>query len=102
MKRVTRDGTLTQLPNVGPRIAADLLSLEIRKPADLVGKDPLELYESLCIQTKQRHDPCVLDTFMSVVAYMNGDPPLPWFAFTNERKKRYPQVQREGWLTGGF
>ena len=59
--------TLTDLPNVGKLIAADLVILGIRKPSDLKGKDAWGLYENLCIKTKQFHDPCVLDVFLSLI-----------------------------------
>ena len=48
---------LTDLPNVGKSIAADLVLLGIVKPDDLRGKDGWNLYEKLCFATKQFHDP---------------------------------------------
>jgi len=33
-----------------------------------------------------RHDPCVIDVFISVTSFMNGSDPEPWWAFTAERK----------------
>jgi hypothetical protein len=47
---------LTDLPNVGPSIAEDLRTIGIPSPLDLVGKDPLELYNRLTVLTKTRHD----------------------------------------------
>lgn len=75
------------IPNVGPRIANDFYTLGLREPQDLKGKDPLKLYEQLNRKTGQCHDPCVLDTFMAVVDFMNGGKPKPWWAFTKARKK---------------
>ncbi len=40
---------LTDLPNVGPACAKDLLLLGINSPIGLHGKDPLEMYQALCI-----------------------------------------------------
>ena len=77
---------LTDLPNVGPAIAADLRLLGIETPAQLVGHSPLELYRQLCDVTGTRHDPCVLDVFMSVTRFIAGDPPRSWWAYTAERK----------------
>ena len=57
---------LTDLPNVGKSIAADLEKVEIFKPEDLRGKDGWNLYEKLCLATKQFHDPCLLDVFISL------------------------------------
>ena len=77
---------LTDLPNVGPAIAADLRLLGIETPVQLVSRSPLELYRRLCEVTGTRHDPCVLDVFMSVTRFMAGDPPRSWWAYTAERK----------------
>ncbi len=78
--------TLTDLPNIGKAGAEDLHLLGIREPHDLVGKCPFEMYEALCEKTATRHDPCVIDVFMSVTRFMNGEEPRPWWSFTEERK----------------
>ena len=80
---------LTDLPNVGPATARDLILLGINTPSDLVGKDPLQLYRALCDKTGTRQDPCVLDVFMSLAQFAAGDPAQPWWACTDERKRRY-------------
>ena len=51
---------LTDLPNIGPAMAKDLELIGINMPPQLVGKDPVMLYQRLCKQTGTRHDPCVL------------------------------------------
>ena len=79
---------LEQVPNVGPAVARDLRRLKINRPADLVGRDPYALYDDLCRVTGQRHDPCMLDTFIAVVRFMGGAPAKPWWAYTAERKRR--------------
>ncbi len=79
---------LDALPNVGKAIAADLQRIGIKHPKNLIGKEPLELYKSLCDVTGRRQDPCVVDVFMSIVAFMEGGDPLPWWAFTDERKSK--------------
>lgn len=76
-----------QLPNVGPATAGDLRLLGFAKPADLVGQDAYWLYERLCRKTAQRHDPCVIDVFLSVIRFMEGAPAKPWWAYTAERKR---------------
>jgi len=83
---------LRQLPNVGPAMVGDFHLLGIRHPQQLIGADALALYQALCNATSQRHDPCVLDTFMAVVDFMGGAEPRPWFAYTAERKKRHPTL----------
>ena len=83
---------LEQIPNVGPRIADDFRLLGIRTPNELKGQDPLKLYESLNRKTGVRHDPCVLDTFMAAVDFMNGGSVKPWWNFTAKRKKQFPGI----------
>jgi predicted GIY-YIG superfamily endonuclease len=78
---------LEDIPNVGPAIAADLRRLRIMTPADLLGRDPYAMYDDLCRLTGQRHDPCLLDTFIAAVRYMEGAPKKPWWKYTAERKQ---------------
>lgn len=78
---------LTDLPNIGKASAADLELLGIHTPAQLVGRDPMKLYEQLCARTGVRHDPCVIDVFMSITRFMDGEAPQLWWAFTEERKR---------------
>lgn len=78
---------LEDLPNVGKAIAVDLRLTGIKEPERLRGKDPFALYEKLCKKTRMRHDPCVIDVFMSIVSFMNGGAARPWYKFTAERKK---------------
>lgn len=83
---------LTDLPNIGPAMAHDLELIGIRVPKDLEGRDPWELYKALCERTQSRHDPCVLDTFMSITDYVSGGAPKPWWAYTGERRRRYGRI----------
>lgn len=78
---------LEEIPNVGPAVAADLRRLGINQPADLPGRDPYGLYDDLCRITGQKHDPCLLDTFIAAVRFMEGEPKKPWWKYTAERKK---------------
>jgi hypothetical protein len=78
---------LEQLPNIGRAIAADLRFLGVNRPEQLRGRDPYALYEELCRRTKQRHDPCLLDTFIAAVRFMEGEAAKPWWAYTKERKR---------------
>ena len=79
---------LEQLPNIGRSLADDLRLIGVSLPAELIGRDPYSLYDELCRVTKQRHDPCVLDTFIAAVRFMEGGEAKPWWAFTAERKQR--------------
>ena len=83
---------LTDLPNVGKATARDLELIGINAPADLAGKDPLQLYQALCHKTGTRQDPCVLDVFMSLTHFMAGGPPQPWWTWTEERKQRHGRL----------
>lgn len=83
---------LRQLPNIGPAMIEDFKALGITRPVQLAGKDPHALYQRLCEITGTRHDPCVLDTFISAVRFMEGASPHPWWHYTAERKSRYPGV----------
>ncbi|WP_230411332.1 helix-hairpin-helix domain-containing protein [Collimonas humicola] len=88
-KYLERDAVveLEDLPNIGKAGAADLRCIGILQPAQLIGKSPLQMYEKLCSTTGARHDPCVIDVFMSAVRYMEGAEPLPWWSYTAERKR---------------
>ena len=83
---------LRQLPNIGPAMIGDLHQLGITRPMQLADQDPYVLYQSLCRLTDVRHDPCVLDTFISAVRFMQGAPPHPWWHYTAERKAHYPDL----------
>ena len=45
------------------------------------------LYQQLCAQTGVMHDPCLLDTFIAATRFMAGEPPLPWWRYTKDRKR---------------
>ena len=79
---------LQDIPNVGKAIEKDFILLGIREPIELIGKDPYQMYSDLCNITGNRHDPCVVDVFISAVRYMEGEPPKKWWEFTKERKKK--------------
>ena len=83
---------LEQLPNIGPSLAADLRLIGIQHPKELRGKDAFVLYQKLCVATGQRHDPCVLDTFMAATDFMGGAPAAPWWHYTAQRKALFGQV----------
>ena len=87
VKGVRRVARLEDVPNVGPAVAADLRTLGITSPDDLPGRDPYAMYDDLCRITDRRHDPCLLDTFIAAVRYMEGGPKVAWWKFTEERKR---------------
>lgn len=85
---------LTKLPNIGKAMAADLRLIGIDHPKKLIGKDPFALHEALCTMTGKKQDPCVIDVFMSAIRFMEGGEALPWWSFTDERKKCHARLNR--------
>lgn len=79
---------LQTLPNVGRRMADDLVRLGIRKIEDLQHRDADEMYERICRLDGVRHDPCVWDTYAAVIDYARGGPPRKWWEYTKLRKER--------------
>ena len=77
---------LTDIPNIGVSLAADLESVGVHTPAEVKRMDALAVYKALRGPMGKRHDPCVLDTFMAAKKFMNGGPRQPWWDFTAERK----------------
>jgi hypothetical protein len=84
--------TLEQIPNIGPSLAADLRLIGIHTPRELKGRDAFVLYQKLAAATGSRQDPCVLDTFMAAVDFMNGAAAAPWWTYTAQRKALYGAV----------
>jgi hypothetical protein len=78
---------LEDIPNIGSSVAGDLRQLGITSPVELVGRDPYAMYDDLCRVTGKRHDPCLLDTFIAAVRFMEGEPKKPWWKYTAERKR---------------
>ncbi len=85
---------LEKLPNIGKAIAKDLRLIGIDHPGKLIGKDAFALYQELCARTGKKYDPCVIDVFMSAVCFMEGGDSLPWWSFTQERKKQIAKTQK--------
>ena len=77
---------LTDIPNIGSAIAADLRGLGGHTPQHVRNMAPLALYASLCSPEGSRPDPCVLDVFLAAHDFMNGGAPRPWWAYTAQRK----------------
>jgi Pathogenicity locus len=77
---------LTDLPNIGKAIAADLMAIGIRSPADLKGRDSLQIFKELKSVMGHRHDPCVYYTLLSVEHFLLTGVSLPWWKFTARGK----------------
>lgn len=85
---------LRDLPNVGPATEGDLILLGIHEPNDLKRRNAYQLFDELCERTQVRQDPCVIDVLLSVVHFMNGKPPRPWWDYTDERKRHLAKLKK--------
>lgn len=74
---------LQSIPGVGPSIAKDLRDLDVRRVADLKGKDPEVLYDRLCLQRGVHQDRCLLYVFRCAVYFASTSRPnaekLKWW-----------------------
>lgn len=86
---------LTDLPNVGPAMAADLRLLGYLNPEEIRTADPIDMYWRLCTLTGQQHDPCVIDVFMSITHFLQGEAPQVWWAYTAKRKRIMETTHQE-------
>lgn len=91
-KHVSEVKKFTDIPNIGPAMVTDFKLLGIKEPLSLKGNDPYKLYTKLSKLTGSRQDPCVLDTFIAAVDFMNGAPARPWWDYTAQRKKDFLNV----------
>jgi hypothetical protein len=82
------------IPNIGPSMAGDFRQLGFTTPQQLCGQDPIALYDRLSTLTNCRQDPCVADTFIAAVRFMEGSPPHPWWHYTAERKRTFAALGR--------
>ena len=80
------------IPNIGPAMVRDFHRLGLKTPKDLKKKDPLKLYKEMCRISGTRQDPCVLDTYMAAIDFMNGASARPWWQYTKIRKDRYANI----------
>ncbi len=89
MKEIDRKtvSRLEDLPNVGKKIAEKLRLIDINDPENLVGKDAFKLYYKLCEVSGKKYDLCLLDTFMSVIYFLETGKAFSWWEFTEKRKE---------------
>ena len=93
MKNPAREtvSRLDDLPNIGQAMTKDLQLIGINHPKELIGKETLTLYDALCAASGTKRDPCVIDVFMSAIHFMEGGTSLPWWTFTEKRKRHFIQ-----------
>ena len=83
---------LGDLISIGPAMLRDFEMLGIRSVAQLAKQNPKMMYSKLERLTRQRQDPCVLDTFEAAVAQARN-PHLPaekcqWWYWSRVRKAK--------------
>ncbi|MCF8054716.1 MAG: helix-hairpin-helix domain-containing protein [Deltaproteobacteria bacterium] len=76
--------SLQTIPGVGKNMERHFCDVGITKIADLVGKDPEELYLQICAKQGKRVDRCVLYVCRSSVYFAENENPEPqktkwWF-----------------------
>jgi DNA transformation protein len=79
---------LRSLMNVGPAMERDLNGLGIHSIAVLAEAEAGDLFQRLERQCRHRVDPCVYDTFRAIIHEARTGEKTPWFAWTEERKRR--------------
>lgn len=84
MSQATR---LEDIPNIGKSIAADLRTLGIHQPRQLLDHLPLALYRHLATPMAKRHDPCVLYTLLAARHFLETGESLPWWKFTEQGRR---------------
>ena len=82
---------LGDLISIGPAMLRDFEMLGIRSVAQLARQNPQNMYTKLSRLTRERQDPCVLDTFCAAVAQAKN-PRLPaqqceWWWWSRKRKR---------------
>jgi len=87
MRKPHHASQLEGIPNIGKSIASDLRALGILTPQQLATRDPLQTYLALSGPMGQRHDPCVLYTFLAAQHYLHSGESIPWWKFTEQGKK---------------
>ena len=82
-------GDLETIPGVGPSIARDLRALGIARVAQLKGRSPERMYESLNRRSGVRQDRCLLYVFRCAVYFATAESPEPrllkWWNWSDAR-----------------
>ncbi len=91
-KTASEANKLTDIPNIGPAMVRDFAKIGITSPKHLATADGYDLYVKVCDSYGVRMDPCVLDTYLAAVDFMNGAPAKPWWNYTAMRKRQYPDI----------
>lgn len=76
--------TLEQIPNVGASTASLLREAGIVTPGELVGVDPVWLYDKICQLTRRTHDQRLLCILFAATDFAKGNAPQHWSRFQAE------------------
>ncbi len=78
---------LQTMPGVGPSISRDLRRLGVGAVRELRGRNPMTLYEQLCLIQGEKVDRCVLYVFRTAVYFAETPEPDPelllWWRWKN-------------------
>jgi hypothetical protein len=89
---------LSEIPGVGPSIAADLYRLGVREVAELRGRSPESLYTELCRDVGRHVDRCVLYVFRCAVYFASEARPDPellkWWNWKDPVSRNSAQIAR--------
>jgi len=72
-----KSNRLEAVPGIGKSLAKDLRDLDIKTVSDLRGRDPVKMYNDLCLIRGGHQDRCVLYVFRSAVYFAATDNPDP-------------------------
>ena len=86
---------LRTLMNVGPAVEGYLSDLGIQSIEQLAGREPDELFDRLRRRIGKACDPCLHDTFSAIIHEARTGEKTPWFAWTEERKRRVASGELE-------
>lgn len=100
--RKKQAGDLKDIPGIGARMEGHLQNIGIHCVADLVGKDPEELYHLDCLKKGFQEDRCALYVYRCAVYYAEHDQREPdklkWWYW---KDKAYPESGQETQPEGG-
>lgn len=89
-------GDLKRIPGVGPNMEQHLKNIGIHCVADLVGRDPEDLYHRDCLEKGFQDDKCVLYVYRCAVYFAEHEDHEPeklkWWYWKN---RAYPEEARE-------
>lgn len=97
MAKKAQISDLKKIPGIGTNMEQHLHNIGITCIADLVGKDPEELYQLDCLKKGFADDRCVLYVFRCAVYFAEHEQPeaekLKWWYW---KDRVYPEREEQG------